>query len=252
LRAAAVHAQIGDGPRRMVEMHMLSSEGRVALVSGAARGIGRETVEALLRRGWRVSAGVRGDRRGLAESDRLMLHRYDAEDPASPGAWVAATLARFGALHGLVNAAGINSRATVADEDEAALDALWLVNVKAPMRLIRAALPALRQCGEGRVVNVASLSGKRVANENVGYAMSKFALVALTQAVRREGWADGVRATAVCPGFVRTDMTAAAPFPREEMTDPADVAELIATALALPNNAVVGEILVNCRLEPFL
>ena len=231
---------------------MLNGEGRVAMVSGAARGIGRATLEHLLDTGWCVSAGVR-EARGLTESARLMLHRYDAEDPANPRAWVAATLERFGELHALVNAAGINTKATLADEDETALDALWAINVKAPMRLIRAALPALRACGEGRVVNVASLSGKRVANENVGYAMSKFALIALTQAVRREGWEDGVRACSVCPGFVATDMTAAVTtVPRAAMSSAADVAALIATALSLPNNATVGEILVNCRVEPML
>ena len=231
---------------------MLKGEGRVAMVSGAARGIGRATLENLLDTGWRVSAGVR-DARGLTASDRLLLHRYDAEDVESPRAWVAATLERFGSLHALVNAAGINTRATLADEDETAFDALWAINVKAPLRLIRAALPALRACGEGRVVNVASLSGKRVANENVGYAMSKFALIALTQAVRREGWEDGVRACSVCPGFVATDMTAAVTTtPRAAMSSPADVAALIATVLCLPNNATVGEVLVNCRVEPML
>jgi NAD(P)-dependent dehydrogenase (short-subunit alcohol dehydrogenase family) len=80
--------------------------------------------------------------------------------------------------------------------------------------------------------------------------MSKFALVALTQAVRREGWADGVRATAMCPGFVATDMTAAVTtFPRADMSDPDDVAALIETVMLLPNNATVAEILLNCRFE---
>ena len=231
---------------------MLKGDGRVVMVSGAARGIGRATVEHLLDTGWSVSAGIR-DARGLKDSDQLSLHRYDAEDAESPRAWVAATLARFGTLNALVNAAGINTKATLADEDETALDALWAINVKAPMRLIRAAMPALRSCGEGRVVNVASLSGKRVANENVGYAMSKFALNALTQAVRREGWDDGVRACSVCPGFVATDMTAAVTTtPRGAMSSAGDVAVLIGTALCLPNNATVGEILVNCRVEPML
>lgn len=231
---------------------MLNGEGRVAMVSGASRGIGRATVEHLLATGWHVSAGTR-DKSGLAPSPRLLLHRYDGEDPESPKGWLAATLARFGALHALVNAAGINTRYKLADEDETALDTLWAINVKAPLRLIRAALPALRQCGEGRIVNVASLSGKRVANENIGYAMSKFALIALTQAVRREGWDDGVRATAVCPGFVATDMTSGVTtFPRAQMSSPADIAELIATMLRLPNNATIGELLVNCRLEPLL
>lgn len=231
---------------------MLSGTGRVVMVSGASRGIGRATVEHLLASGWNVSAGIR-DRSTLTAGPSLFLHRYDAEDADSPKAWVAATLERFGALHALVNAAGVNTMARLADEDETALDALWAVNVKAPMRLIRAALPALRRCGDGRVVNVSSLSGKRVANENVGYAMSKFALLALTQAVRREGWDDGVRACAVCPGFVATDMTAdVTKVPRAAMSNAADIAALIGTVLLLPNNATVGELLVNCRVEPFL
>jgi NAD(P)-dependent dehydrogenase (short-subunit alcohol dehydrogenase family) len=230
---------------------MLNVQDRVAMVSGASRGIGRCVVERLLEQGWRVSAGVR-DPRGLQASDRLLVQRYDAESAESPKAWVAATLERFGTLHALVNAAGINTKATLADEDETALDSLWSVNVKAPLRLIRCAMPALRAGGEGRVVNVSSLSGKRVANENVGYAMSKFAVVALTHAVRREGWDDGVRATAVCPGYVATDMTMQAPYPREKMSDPRDVAHLIATVLALPNTAVVAELLINCRLEHML
>jgi NAD(P)-dependent dehydrogenase (short-subunit alcohol dehydrogenase family) len=227
---------------------MLDPKGRVAMVSGAARGIGRHIVERLLAAGYFVSAGVR-DARGLADSETLLVHRYDAEHLDSARDWVAATVARFGRLDALVNAAGINTKARLSDESEEAFDRLWLVNVKGPLRLIRLALPHLRASGTGRVVNVASLSGKRVANENIGYAMSKFALVALTQAVRREGWDDGVRATALCPGFVATDMTAAANFPRERMTDPGDVAALVETVLLLPNTATVGELLVNCRFE---
>ena len=228
---------------------MLDPAGRVVMVSGAARGIGRAVVERLLDDGFSVSAGVRAS--SLESGDRLMVHRYDAESLDSAEAWRDATLARFGSLHGLVNAAGVSlPGATLADADEDALDAMWLVNVKAPLRLIRLALPALQQGGDGRVVNVSSLSGKRVANANVGYAMSKFALTALTHAVRREGWDHGVRATAICPGFVATDMTAAVTaVPRASMTDPADVAALISMALLLPGTANVAEMLVNCRLE---
>ena len=228
---------------------MLDPADRVVMVSGAARGIGRAVVERLLADGFRVSAGVRAS--SLKPSDRLLVHRYDAESLDSARAWRDATLARFGALHGLVNAAGVSlPGATLADAEEDALDAMWLVNVKAPLRLIRLLLPALRQGGDSRVVNVSSLSGKRVANANVGYAMSKFALVALTHAVRREAWDDGVRATALCPGFVATDMTAGVTaVPRERMTQPADIAALVAMALLLPGTANVAELLVNCRLE---
>jgi NAD(P)-dependent dehydrogenase (short-subunit alcohol dehydrogenase family) len=222
------------------------------MVSGASRGIGRKVVDDLLNAGFIVSAGVR-DPAAMPAHDRLFVHRYDAADAGSPKAWVAATVEKFARLDALVNAAGINPKALLMDEDETALDRTWAINVKGPMRLIRAALPALRAAGAGRVVNIASLSGKRVANDNVGYAMSKFALLALTQAVRRQGWDDGVRATAVCPGFVATDMTAhVTNVPRAAMTDAADVAVLVRTALLLPNNATVGEILVNWRLEPLL
>jgi NAD(P)-dependent dehydrogenase (short-subunit alcohol dehydrogenase family) len=227
---------------------MLEAMDRVVMVSGASRGIGRAVVERLLDSGFRVAAGVR-DARGLKGADRLLVQRYDAESVESAKAFVAATLDKFGALHGLVNAAGINPKFLVTDEDETALDQLLSVNVKGPLRLSRAALPHLRACGTGRIVNVASLSGKRVANPSAGYAMSKFALVALTHAIRREAWDDGVRATALCPGFVETDMTVGANFPRESMSKPGDLAVLTEMLLLLPNTAVVAELLVNCRLE---
>jgi len=227
---------------------MLESDGRVAMVSGASRGIGRRVMERLLASGFCVSAGVR-DPRSVAAHERLLVCRYDAESVAAARDWVAATVARFGRIDALVNAAGINPMARISDEDETALDRSWAVNVKGPLRLIRFAMPHLQASGSGRVVNVASLSGKRVANENIGYAMSKFSLVALTHAVRREGWEHGVRATALCPGFVATDMSMAAKMPRDQMTDAADIAALAETLLLLPNNAVVAELLVNCRLE---
>lgn len=227
---------------------MLDAAGRVVMVSGASRGIGRALVDRLVASGFHVSAGVR-DARGLVGSDRLLVQRYDAESVDSAEAWVAATVARFGALHGLVNAAGVNPKFSVTDADETALDQLWAVNVKGPLRLSRLALPHLKACGTGRLVNVASLSGKRVPNPNAGYAMSKFAVVALTHALRREGWEAGVRATALCPGFVETDMTMSAQFPRDQMTKPADLAQLAEMLLLLPNTAVIAELLVNCRLE---
>ena len=68
------------------------------------------------------------------------------------------------------------------------------INMKGPLRLIKNALPYLKKSGEGRVINIASMSGKRVRNKNVGYSMSKFAVVALTHTVRQQGWKFGIRA----------------------------------------------------------
>jgi len=226
---------------------VLEARGRVVMVSGASRGIGRAIAVRLLAAGCVVSAGVRD----LATAPPGSLAcRYDAT--GSPADWVARTLEAHGRIDGLVNAAGINPRAHFLSEDEAPFERMWQVNSLAPMRVIRAAWPSLLASGTGRVLNVASLSGKRVRNDNTGYAMSKFALMALTQAVRREGFARGIRATALAPGFVATDMTMAAEFDRAQMTAPEDLAEMALLLLHLPNNATIAELLVNCRLEAAL
>lgn len=231
---------------------MLNPEGRVVLLSGASRGIGRAVLDRLLEAGYRVSAGLRTPGQ-LAGHDRLLVCPYDATSLKSAEDWVAATVERFGRIDAVVNAAGQNTRGALLDPDETAFDSLWSVNAKGPMRLIRLAWPHLVACGEGRVINIASLSGKRVRNDNLAYAMSKFAVMALTQEVRRLGFDHGIRATALCPSFVDTDMTAGVTkWPRERMTRPEDIAVLTETMLRLPNTASVAELLVNCRHEDML
>ncbi|MCK6449275.1 MAG: SDR family NAD(P)-dependent oxidoreductase [Alphaproteobacteria bacterium] len=237
---------------------MLDPKGRVVMVSGANRGIGLAIARSLHDKGYTLSLGARDQaalERATAGFDagRVLRCAYDAAKPPTNEAWVAATVDRFGRIDAVVNNAGIAPLVKIEDADESKLDQLWAINVKAPLRMIRLALPHLRRSGSGRVVNVASLSGKRVKNENVGYAMSKFALVAMTHALRLIGWSDGVRATALCPGFVATDLTAGVTrVARHDMIDPADLAELAAAVIALPNNSVVAELLVNCQLEEML
>ena len=229
---------------------MLEASGRVVMISGANRGIGRAIAQCLLGKGYDLSLGARDP--GSIGLD-AMTHHYDATDAASNEAWVAATVERFGRIDGLVNNAGVAIPANIEDADESAYDQMWEINVKGPLRMTRLALPHLRACGTGRIVNVASMSGKRVAGSSAGYAMSKFAVIALSHATRKAGWDDGVRVTALCPSYVATDMTEkVSDFPREDMIDPADLAELAATVLALPNNASVAEMLVNCRFEAML
>ena len=226
------------------------------MISGANRGIGRKIATTLYRDGYALSLGVRKpEALDMAEwkASRVAVHAFDAEDRDTHRAWVDATAERFGRIDGLINNAGIGSPMTIETYDENHFDRLWAINVKAPLSLTNLALPHLRKSGRGRIVNLASLSGKRVRNDRVGYAMTKFAVVALTHGTRRIAWDDGVRATVVCPGFVRTDATAkVTKVSREQMIDPADVARLVATVLALPNTAVVAELLVNCQLEDML
>jgi NAD(P)-dependent dehydrogenase (short-subunit alcohol dehydrogenase family) len=237
---------------------MIDPKGRVVLISGASRGIGRAIATTLIDKGYSVSLGVRdaGSVAGLSAgpaSERVHVGRYVAEEPATHRDWVAAAIDRFGRIDGLVNNAGIACRGNIRDVAEADLDRVWAVNCKAPLSMIRHCLPHLEACGSGRIINIASLSGKRVKNDHVGYAMSKFALVALTHAARRIAWDRGVRATALCPPFVRTDMTAdVTKVAREDMMDAADLAEAAALLIALPNNAAVAELMMNMRLEDTL
>jgi NADP-dependent 3-hydroxy acid dehydrogenase YdfG len=230
---------------------MLPPGERVVMVSGANRGIGAAIARRLAAGGFRLSLGVRnGKTPAVPASERCLVARYDARQRDSAKAWVDATLERFGRIDALVNNAGISRLSTIEEESEDALDEMWLVNVKAPLRVVRATLPHLKKSGVGRVVNIASLSGKRVKNDNAGYAMTKFAMTALTHSIRRLGWRHGIRATAICPSFVATDMTAdVSEVERSEMIPPEDIAELVATVLCLPNNAAVAELLVNMRHE---
>lgn len=230
---------------------MLDLKGRVIMVSGASRGIGRAVTDHLVAGGALVSGGMRDPSR-LPECEGVMAFAYDAEDKDAARDWVAATQKRFGRIDGVVAAAGINPKVLAFDEEEEALDRMWRVNVMGPLRLIRAARVALVEAGEGRVVLLGSLSGKRVGS-NVGYAMTKHAVTALNHGIRREGRADGIRSTVICPGYVATDMTLGEDeIPRSEMSKPQELAEIVATALCLPGTASVSEILVHCQFEPML
>ena len=225
---------------------------KVAMVSGASRGIGRAIAAELGRQGYALSLGIREPSRipdqGFAPAG-LMSFAYEAAAPGNERDWVAETITRFGRIDVLVNAAGILRDVSLEAGDPAELDALLAINVKAPLRLIQAALGHLKAAREGRVINIASLSGKRVRNANAGYQMSKFAMVALSHAVRQAAFEAGVRSLALCPSYVATDMVADAAKPGSEMTQPEDIARIVALIVALPNTASISELVVNCGYE---
>jgi len=232
------------------------------MISGASRGIGRAIAERCLAEGHRISLGVRrpGDLEGLPlgrgargeDADRVLVHPYEALQPSSAAAWVSATHRRFGGIDGLIHCAGVFSRVGLGfrDGEEAEIERLWRVNLMGPWWLSRAAWPHLATSGDGRVITLVSMSGKRVKGTLAAYGTSKFALMGLCQAMRNEGWEQGIRVTAICPGWVNTDMAAAVnALPSEAMTQPEDLAELVATLLGLPASCVPFEIAVNCVLE---
>jgi len=244
---------------RETRSDLIAPAGRVVMVSGASRGIGAAIARRLLADGYALSLGVRrpDETRAKFEAlapDRLLVSRFDALDPPSASAWLDATLARFGRLDGLVNNAGMTRPLSFETGDESALDDLFAVNVKAPFRLIRLALPHLAASGHGRIVNIASTDAKRYrdATVSVAYAASKHALLAVSHAARFAGWEKGVRVTALCPGAVDTDFTAGIPGVAANRIAPGTLAEIVSLLLRLPDAASVAELVVNTRLEPSL
>ncbi|WP_316860195.1 SDR family NAD(P)-dependent oxidoreductase [uncultured Cohaesibacter sp.] len=230
---------------------------KVALISGANRGIGAEVARYLRRHGYYLSLGARDismlEKEHGAQSSTMHFGRFDAYDRNSAKEWVQSAVEHFGRIDALVNNAGNGNRLGLLDDDEDALDELLEVNVKAPLRLTRLCLPHLAKTGHGRIVNIVSMSGKRVRNEHVGYNISKFAAMGLTHTTRHVTWDQGIRVTALCPSFVKTEMSAyTSKVTPEEMTQPETIAHLVKTAIELPNNAAMAEMLVNCRLEDTL
>ncbi len=234
---------------------MISPEGRVVMISGASRGIGLAVARNLYQAGFSLSLGVRdieAMRKTVEDWDtsRVLISKYDAVDKGTHKTWVDTTAEHYGRIDGLVNNAGIMQPVSVDDGEfnEKGLDLMWSVNVKAPLSMTCLALPHLRKCGSGRVINVASLAGKAVFGNGVGYSMTKFAAVALSHATRHGGWADGVRCTALCPGYVATDLTSSIEtVSLDDMISADDLAELVNTVISLSNTASVAELIVNCR-----
>ena len=233
---------------------------RTLLISGASRGIGRSIAERLLADGHRLSLGLRNQQAlagtaldpAVVGADRVLLHPYDAEDPAAADAWVQASTDHFGGFDSVIHSAGIFSRAGVLFEagQEEEINRTMAVNLMGPWWLTRAAWPQLAAHGEGRLQVLVSMSGKRSKGRLAAYTASKFALLGLCQTMRNEGWEAGIRVTAICPGWVNTDMAAAVQaIPAEAMTQPQDLAALSAELLRLPNSAVPFELAINCTLE---
>ena len=235
----------------------MANEKPVILVSGSDGGIGTAIVTELVEHGYRLSlaamdTGLLVEKFGPETPDKI-YQPFDAFQRGSAEAWVDRTITRFGQIDGLVNAIGLGTpRVTIMDDNDEGLDKLWEVNVKTPLRLARLCMPHLEACGKGRVVNLVSLGGKRIRNVAVGYGVTKFAAMGLTHAIRTYGWEKGIRATAICPGWVMTSMSLKSPTLKikpHEMTQPATIAHLVRTALELPNNASMAEMVVNCEFE---
>ncbi len=233
---------------------------RTVMVSGASRGIGLAIARRLHTDGHRLSLGLRDPaafavdpaNAELVRSQRVLLQPYEAADPASPDAWLAATRDVFGSVGAVVPCAGVFSRVGVcfAPHQLDEISHTLTVNLMAPWWLCRAVWDDLAASGDGRILMLVSMSGRRVKGRLAAYSASKFGLMGLCHTMRNEGWEAGIRVTAVCPGWVNTDMAAQVQaMPPQAMTQPDDLAASAAHLLSLPPSAVPFEFSVSCLLE---
>jgi 3-oxoacyl-[acyl-carrier protein] reductase len=181
-------------------------EGRVALVTGAFSGIGRALVDQLVGAGAAVVAvDLAGE---LPGGDAVATVVGDVTDPEVNERAVATAVARFGRLDAVALNAGIPMSGDLVDLPMASFDRVIEVNVRAVVLGLRAAIPALRAAGGGRVVVTASTSGLAGDPQMWPYNASKGAVVNLVRAAALDLAADGITVNAVCPGPTETGMTA--------------------------------------------
>lgn len=233
----------------------MSLAGRRVLITGASSGIGAATARAVAQAGGAVALVARRTERitALAEDLGGVAVPGDVTDTPAVADMVARAVDGLGGLDALVNSAGITRPGLIADADPADWRAMFDVNVLGLLAVTQAAVPHLRRSENGSIVNVSSMSGRRVPSPTGGvYAATKFAVHALSESLRQELQSDGIRVTTIAPGFVDTglfdaleDNETTARYRRlsaEKGLGPADVARAIVHVLAAPPSVAPVEV----------
>ena len=216
----------------------MTLEGKVALVTGASRGIGAAVARALDKQGVRLGLASRsGDDLGLD----AVAQPCDVRELEQLESITAATVERFGRLDILVANAGVGAYGPFLDLSREHLDEMIDVNLKGTVYAVRAALPHLVESGQADIVTVASEAGRRGLPFEATYCASKFGQVGFTRALDHELRAHGVRCTNVCPGGVATDFAldegrGRSPEVLPGMMTADDVAEVVVFVLTRPRN----------------
>jgi 3-oxoacyl-[acyl-carrier protein] reductase len=191
----------------------LGLAGKACAVTGASRGIGREVARRLCGEGADVLLVARSEG-ALAEAatecaeagGRTEALALDVTDPEAGHRLVAAAEGSFGKLDVLVNNAGTSNRVPLEEASEEEWQAAWELNVMAPLRAMRAAVPGMVERGWGRIVNLSSSAGKRPSGQMPVYSVAKAAELSLSRLFADRYAADGVLVNAVCPGPTKSEL----------------------------------------------
>jgi NAD(P)-dependent dehydrogenase (short-subunit alcohol dehydrogenase family) len=219
---------------------------RAALVTGGSSGIGLAIARMLKDGGYELTLASRRPERVQAAAEELgaVAVAVDVGDPDDCARLVAEHRERFGRLDVLVNSAGVGIGGTVEDLSAKHFDLQLGVNLRGLFLVTQAAIPLLRE-SRGWIVNLASIAGTLPTPGLATYGATKAAVISLTRSLNEELDADGVRAVAICPGFVDTPMAQWSGIAREEMIRPEDCAEVVRMVLRLSPHARVPQVVIE-------
>ena len=236
-------------------------KGKVALVTGASRGIGAEIAKTLAREGAHVIVNYNGSKEKadavvaeiVAAGRSAVVYQCNVSDYEACGEMIQNLITNYGHIDILVNNAGITKDGLLMKMSESDFDAVIDINLKGSFNTVRHMSRYFLKQKAGRIINISSVSGVMGNAGQANYSASKAGIIGLTKAVARELASRGITCNAVAPGFIETDMTDAMPeaakenvknqIPLQRMGTTADIAEMVAFLASEKASYITGQVI---------